>query len=114
MAKQPSNTAASLLPDLAILNATVHTMFGRQPQVEAVAIWGNRLAAVGSSAEIRALTGKKTRLIDAQKRLVLPGFNDAHVHFLTGGFSLANVDLRDAQSPAELARRLAEYARKQT
>jgi predicted amidohydrolase YtcJ len=44
--------------------------------------------------------------------LVLPGFNDAHVHFLSGGFSLANVDLRDAASPTEMARRLGEYAKK--
>jgi predicted amidohydrolase YtcJ len=106
-------SAASLSPDLVIVNASIHTMDPRQPQAQAVAIWGNRIAAVGPSEEIRALANTKTRLIDAQKRLLLPGFNDAHVHFLTGGFSLANVDLRDAESPAELARRLAQYARKQ-
>src|SRR5262249_23874469 len=105
--------AASLSPDLVIMSASVHTMDPRQAQAEAVAICGNRIAAVGSGAEIRALANPKTRLIDAHKRLLLPGFNDAHVHFLTGGFSLSNVDLRDAESPAELARRLAEYARKQ-
>src|SRR5262249_8141299 len=49
--------------------------------------------------------------IDAGGKLVLPGFNDAHVHFLTGGFSLANVDLRDALSPEEMARRLGQYAK---
>jgi len=104
--------AASLSPELVIVNASIHTMDVRQPQAQAVAIWGNRIAAVGSSEEIRALANSKTRLIDAQKRLVLPGFNDAHVHFLTGGFSLSNIDLRDAQTPVELARRLAEYGRK--
>jgi predicted amidohydrolase YtcJ len=69
--------------------------------------------AVGSSEEVRVLANQKTRLIDAQKRPVFPGFNDAHVHFLSGGFSLSNVDLRDAESPAELARRLGQFARKQ-
>ena len=49
-------------------------------------------------------------MIDAGGKLVLPGFNDAHVHFLSGGFSLANVDLRDATSPEEMARRLKDYA----
>jgi predicted amidohydrolase YtcJ len=105
-------SAASLSPELVIVNASIHTMDPRQPQAEAVAIWGNRIAAVGASEEIRALASTKTKLIDAQKRLLLPGFNDAHVHFLTGGFSLSNVDLRDAESRAELARRLTQYARK--
>ncbi|HWI57749.1 MAG TPA: amidohydrolase, partial [Bacillota bacterium] len=55
--------------------------------------------------------GPKTRVIDARQRLVLPGFNDAHVHFLSGGFSLSNVDLRDATSPEEMARRLGACAK---
>ena len=102
----------SLSPDLVIINAAIHTMDSRQPQASAVAILGDRIAAVGSDTEIQALASQWTRVIDAENRLVLPGFNDSHVHFLTGGFSLSNVDLRDAQSPAELSRRLAEYARK--
>jgi hypothetical protein len=103
---------SSLAPDLVIINAAVHTMDEAHPTAQAVAVSGNRIAAVGSTAEIRALTGPETRVIDAAGKLVLPGFNDAHVHFLMGGFSLANVDLRDASSTAELARRLGEYAKK--
>src|SRR5208283_517947 len=105
--KQPS-----LAPDLVIVNASVHTMDDANPTAGAVAIAGNRIAAVGSTPEIRALAGPGTRLVDAAGKLVLPGFNDAHVHFLSGGYSLANVDLRDASSPAELARGLSEYAKK--
>ena len=82
------------------------------PTAGAVAVLGNRIAAIGSTPEIRALAGPGTRVIDAGGKLVLPGFNDAHVHFLMGGFSLANVDLRDASSPEEMARRLGEYAKK--
>jgi predicted amidohydrolase YtcJ len=105
-------SASSLAPDLVIINAAVHTMDEAHPTAGAVAVSGNRIAAVGSTDEIRALAGPGTRVIDAAGKLVLPGFNDAHVHFLMGGFSLANVDLRDASSPAELARRLGEYAKK--
>jgi len=47
-----------------------------------------------------------------QRKLLLPGFNDAHVHFLNGGFALASVDLRDAKSPEEMAARLRDYALK--
>ena len=101
-----------LAPDLVIVNASIHTMDQARPTAEAVAILGNRIAALGSTPEIRALAGPGTRVIDAGGKLVFPGFNDAHVHFLMGGFSLANVDLRDAQSPQEVARRLGEYAKK--
>ena len=108
----PAAQPASVPVDLLIWNAAIHTMDHAQPTAEAVAVLGNRIVALGTSAEVKALAGPKTRVIDGRRRTVLPGFNDAHVHFLTGGFSLANVDLRDAKSPQELARRLGEYAGK--
>ena len=107
----PAN-ASSLVPDLVIINASIHTMDAARPTAGAVAVVGNRIAAIGSTAEIRALAGKGTHVIDAAGKTVFPGFNDAHVHFLMGGFSLANVDLRDASSPEELARRLEAFAKK--
>src|ERR1035437_6514379 len=107
----PAN-ASSLAPDLVIVNASLHTMDDAHPTADAVAILGNRIAAIGSTAEIRALAGKGTRVINAAGKVVFPGFNDAHTHFLMGGFALANVDLRSANSPEELARRLGEYAKK--
>src|SRR5438034_10242233 len=99
-------------PDIIILNATIHTVDDTRPTADALAVLGNKIVAVGTTDEIRPLAGKKTRLIDAEKKLVLPGFNDSHVHFLDGGFSLSNVDLRDAKSTEEVARRLGEYAKK--
>ena len=101
-----------LAPDLVMLNASIRTMDDACPTAEAVAVVGNRIGAIGSTAEIRALAGPKTRVMDAAGKTILPGFNDAHVHFLMGGFSVANVDLRDASSPGELARRVGEYAKK--
>ena len=85
-----------LAPDLVIVNASVHTMDKSKPIAEAVAVAGNRIVAVGSTAEIKAMAGKPTRVVDAKGRVVFPGFNDAHVHYLMGGFSLSRVDLRDA------------------
>src|SRR5947207_5113798 len=82
-----------------------------QPCAEGLAVLGQRIVALGTTEEIRALAGAKTRIIDAGQGTVLPGFNDAHVHFLAGGFSLSNVNLRPAGSAEDLARRLAEYAR---
>jgi len=103
-------TAQTLTADLIIINATVRTMDARQPSVEAVAILGNRIGAVGSTNEMKRLAGSSTRVIDAQRALVLPGFNDAHVHFLTGGFQLSSVDLRDAGTPQEFAERIRRFA----
>ena len=103
--------AASLAPDLVIVNAAIHTMDEAQPKAQALAVSGNRIAAVGSTGNIRSLAGPKARVIDAGGKNVFPGFNDAHVHFLTGGYSLSSVDLRDAKSPEEMARRLREYAK---
>ncbi len=105
-----AQNVSALAPDLVIVNAVVRTMDAARPSAEAVAVLDGRIAAVGSSAEIRALAGPQTRVIDAGGKLVLPGFNDAHVHFLMGGFSLSQVDLREARSPEEMARQLGEYA----
>lgn len=108
-----SMNAANIFPvDFVIVNADIRTMDNAQPKVEALAVYKNKIAAVGGTDEIRALAGKGTRVIDAGGKLVLPGFNDSHTHFLMGGYSLSNVDLRDAKSPEEMARRLADYAKK--
>lgn len=101
-----------LAPEFIIVNAAVRTMDAAQPTAEAVAISGNRIAAVGSTLELRALAGPKTRIVDAGGKSVLPGFNDAHVHWLSGGYSITNVDLRDASSPAEFTKRVAGFAQK--
>jgi predicted amidohydrolase YtcJ len=101
-----------LAADFVILNATIRTMDTNQPVAEALAVYGNRIAAVGSSKDIRVLAGEKARVIDAKGKLVLPGFNDAHVHFLSGGFQLSSVDLRDAKTPQEFAKRIGEFAKK--
>ncbi len=67
--------------------------------------------AVGSSAEIRKLATAGVRIVDLGGRRVVPGFNDAHVHFLSGGDALACVQLRDAGSADEFRRRIGDYAK---
>lgn len=102
----------SFCVDLIIINGSIRTMDPKRPQAEALAVSGNRVVAVGTSEEIRPMAGPSTCVIDAAHRLILPGFNDAHVHFLMGGFSLSNVDLRNARSAEEMVARLGAYARK--
>jgi len=104
--------AFEIKADLVILNAKVRTMDRAKPSAEAVAVAGSKIVAVGTNAEIRAVAGTNTKTIDAKGKLVIPGFNDSHVHFLEGGFQLSAVDLRDAKSPEEFVRRIKDFAAK--
>src|SRR5437762_2328477 len=99
----------TLTADLIIINATVHTMDPARPAAQALAIIGNRIVAVGTTDEIKNLAGLNTRVIDARGRLVLPGFNDAHTHFMSGGFQLSSVDLREANTQQEFAERIRDF-----
>ena len=98
--------------DSVITNAKVRTMDVNRPEAQAVAISGNRIAAVGSNTEILELADPQTRLIDASNCLVLPGFNDAHLHFLDGGFQLSSLDLSNVQSIAEFGESIGRWAEK--
>jgi hypothetical protein len=97
--------------DLVITNAKVWTGDKSLPIAQAVAVLGDRIVAVGSNADTDAWRGPHTKVIDAGGKLLLPGFNDAHVHFVSGGQQLDNVQLNDARSPQEFTRRIAERAK---
>ncbi len=96
--------------DLILVNGKIWTVNPKQPEVEAIAISGNRIAAVGSTASVTALKQSNTRVIDLAGKRVVPGFNDAHVHFFDGGSNLSGVQLRDARSQAEFRDRIAAFA----
>ena len=98
-------------PTFAVVNARIWTGDPRRPWADALAASGDRLIAVGSSAEVRKLATASTTLVDAGGMMVVPGFIDSHVHFLDGGFGLSSVHLRDARTPQEFVRRIAEYAK---
>ena len=97
---------------LAIVNARVWTGNPNQPWATGIAVSGDRILSVGSSAEIAKLARAATaaRVIDAAGGMVAPGFIDSHVHFIDGGFRLSSVQLRDAASPAEFIARIKAYA----
>jgi predicted amidohydrolase YtcJ len=107
------NSAQAQLPaDLLLLNGKIWTGNNKQPEAEALAILGNRIVAVGTTAQIRKLAGANTRIIDLKSRRVVPGFNDAHVHFFDGGAGLASVQLRDAKTLADFRDRIGAFAKK--
>ncbi len=113
MAMLPTaNPEPAVAADLVLINGKVWTVEHDHPEAEAVAIWRDRILKVGTSDEIKALVGSKTKVIDLKGRRVTPGFHDSHLHFLGGGEQLSRVELKDAKDEAEFGRRLQEFDRK--
>src|SRR5260370_6710954 len=100
--------AASLI----ITNAKVWTVDKQHPAAEAVAVVADCIVAVGSNAEIDRWRGPETKILDAAGKLLLPGFNDAHVHLVDGGAQLDQVQLSDATSEQEFVNRIAAQVKK--
>jgi hypothetical protein len=98
--------------DLIITDANIWTGDDARPRAHAVAVFGDRILAVGSDADVEGLRGPSTRMIDAGGKLLLPGFNDAHVHFVSGGSQLDSVQLNDATRIDEFVQRIAAQAKK--
>ena len=105
--------AAQPAADLALVHGKIWTGEESRPEAEAVACRGGRIVAVGSDGEVRPWIGSSTKVIDLHGRRVVAGFNDAHVHFYSGGRNLAGVQLRHARSQSEFRRSIGEFAAKQ-
>jgi predicted amidohydrolase YtcJ len=96
--------------DLVILNGNVHVADEAHTIAQAVAVKGHTILKVGTTDEIKALTGPATRIIDAKGATVTPGFNDAHVHFISGGLSLRDVDLSGLNTLQEVQDKIRAFA----
>ncbi len=96
--------------DTVLVGGRIWTGNPEQPEAQALAIVGDEIVAVGSDDEVRRWAGPGTRVMELQGRRVVPGFNDAHVHFFDGGQGLASVQLRDAGSPGIFRDRIGAYA----
>src|ERR1700687_1615521 len=96
--------------DMIIINARVYTVNPQQQWAEAIAVRGDKIIAVGDRKQIEALRGPATKEIDAQGRLLLPGFTDCHIHFMDGSLGLTRVDLNGATTVAEIQKRVKAYA----
>ena len=97
--------------DLIVVNGPVFTGAG-QPVAEAVAVAGDRITAVGTRQSVEALRGPATVVVDAAGGAVVPGFNDSHVHFLSGSLSLTELDLSGARTLEDVQQRIREFAAK--
>lgn len=112
MALQIGNAAAEApSADSIYVNGRVWTGDSNDRFVQAFAVRGNRIVAVGDEASVATRAGKGAQRIDLRGRLVVPGFMDNHTHFMDSSLSLASVDLRDAATPAEFSRRIVARAK---
>src|SRR5260370_23797469 len=96
--------------DIIITNARIYTVNPKQKWAEAIAVRGDKIVAVGDRKQVEALRGPATKEIDAQGRLLLPGFTDCHIHFMDGSLGLTRVDLNGATTVAEIQKRVKAYA----
>src|SRR5579885_3356697 len=96
--------------DLILINGNIRTLNSKRPLVQAVACRAGRIIAAGANDEIRTFAAPSARVIDLHGKLAVPGFNDAHVHFWSGGEHLAGVQLRDTKSQAQLRERIRDFA----
>src|SRR5437868_12445397 len=95
-----SSVFGQVSADIVVTNANIHTMDGKRTVAHSIAALNGKIIAVGSDGDTKSLIGPKTRVINAQGKLVLPGFNDAHVHFLPTGQQLSQIDLRNGVNSA--------------
>jgi len=96
----------------AFINGKIYTVNEKQPLAQSVIVEGNKILFVGSDIEAKQFIDSNTKVIDLYGKLMLPGFIDNHVHFISGGFYLLGIDLRPANSTTEFRTILREYVSK--
>ena len=96
--------------DIVIKNGNVITMDKALPRAEAVAIAGNRIIKVGSSADVLELAGPSTRVIDASGGTIMPGFNESHMHIFGGSLGLTQLSLIGIRGEGPLRKAITTYA----
>jgi len=96
--------------DLVFVNGAVYTVDAARSWAQAVAVRGGRIAAVGPDAAIRPSIGAHTDVIDLAGRMLVPGFQDAHVHPVYAGIDMLQCDLHDLVTKEDYLRAIGEYA----
>jgi predicted amidohydrolase YtcJ len=100
---------APLAADLILHSGFVWTVDEARPQAQAIAVRGDKIIKVGNDAEVLALKGARTQVINLKGAFVVPGFNDNHVHFASAASFFWNIQLMDVHSDAAFVMRVREY-----
>lgn len=105
-----TNFAQTRTASLVIINAKVHTVDKQKPKAQAIAIKNDKIIAVGTNFEVKKLVDENTKVINVKGKLMLPGFNDSHVHFMGIGNQFSSIDLRNIRNPEEMVEKLKWYS----
>ncbi len=109
----PRARAAPEAADLVLLGARVHTLEPTRPSAEAIAVRGDRILKLGTRDEVKKLVQEgRTRVIELEGRLVLPGFIDNHTHFAQAGRLLLGLNLLEVDEPVGFRRHVSEAAQR--
>ena len=114
LSHQQKKTTTRTFADVVLLNGRIFTGDAQQPFAEAMAVVKNKIVAVGTISEMKAMIGSKTKQYQLNGKLVIPGFNDAHIHFLSGSLGLQTVDLNQSKTVKEAVATIKAYAQKNT
>lgn len=98
-------------PDLVILNAKIHTVASKKVRKGGIAIKDGRIIKVDHTYKIRNMMVRETKRVDARGRLVVPGFNDSHTHFMAIGNLFTSIDLSRVRDPGQIPSMLRHYVR---
>ena len=100
----------SRFADVIITNVKVFTADESNLRAEAIAVRGDRIVYVGSRTEVEEWRGGGSRVLDGQGNTLLPGFIDSHFHLLWGSIELADAQLQEVRTPANLRDVLLAFA----
>lgn len=106
--QQPASVAA----DMVLLNGRIVTVEAAPSEVEALAVGGNQIAAMGTTEAMKRHIGARTQVIDLRGRLVVPGFVEGHAHFTSIGLAQLNLDLTAARSWDEIVQMVAQAVKR--
>jgi predicted amidohydrolase YtcJ len=98
--------------DLILINGRIYTGNKQAPFAEAMAIQKNKIIFTGSSAAVQKIAGAATKTMDLKGKLVVPGFNDTHIHFLSGSLAMQTADLNACKTPEEAVNTVLAFAKK--
>ncbi len=106
-----SQTEEPASANLVVRDARIWTGNTEQPWAQALATRGDEIIVVGANADVDSLIGEDTVVISVPGSMLVPGFIDTHVHFISGGSGLASVQLRDAATPEDFSARIGAFAK---
>jgi predicted amidohydrolase YtcJ len=108
--QEESGSVNGSIADLAFVNGAVHTMDAASSRSQAVCVQGGRIVGIGTDDEVRPRLGPRTEVVDLRGRMLVPGFQDAHVHPVSSGVEMLQCDLHDLHDVDGYVEAVASYA----